>query len=270
MNEPLATSHQGEAGQASDSCLAVSHVRDVISQDFAPAVEGETAKARTMAESAGADVPARLLADQALVYELAACNFAGPQYQQLEEELARYAISMLQGALSGHWIASLVRGVDYSEFQELFRDPDDRLELVLETVAEALPRFRRYLAAGSWQPGSGASLATYFIGTCRAVLPAKIRKYQIQRKLWLQLQDRRNELAGREEEAIDPEALVVGHMHVIDELGRLDQRTRAIVTLLINDFTAAEIAELLGESPRAVEGVLYRWRRAIQRRGRGD
>ena len=169
-----------------------------------------------------------------------------------------------------HHGASLVRGVDYSEFQELFRAPDDRLELVLETVAEALSRFRRHLAAGSWQARGGASLATYFLDTCRAVLPAKIRKYQIQHKLWLQLQGRRNELAGCEGEAIDPETLVVGHMHVIGELDRLDQRTRAIVTLLMNDFTAAEIAELLGESSRAVEGALYRWRRATQLRSGRD
>jgi outer membrane protein OmpA-like peptidoglycan-associated protein/transcriptional regulator with XRE-family HTH domain len=186
----------GANGAASTlAARAATHTSSDDSQDL-DRVE-EAAGPRTTAVLIPEGVSALLLADQAWVDELVACNFTGPRYRLLEEELAKYAIVVLESWFSGHRIASMVRDLDYNEFQELFRDSDNRLEVVLETVAEALPRFRRQLAAGSWRPKGGTSLATYFLGTCQVVLPTKIRKYQSQRKLrWQQLRERFIELSG--------------------------------------------------------------------------
>ncbi|MEU5549037.1 hypothetical protein ABZ738_04640 [Micromonospora sp. NPDC047793] len=217
-------------------------------------------------------------ADQMLLAELAAGNFTGRSYERFENELAAYAMSVLRGWMHSGFIFKLTAGRGFSlnpsghELEELFRESDAREELAIMTVALALPRFREQaLVGGGWRFEGGASLATYFMGACLYVFPNEVRKRRAQRSRW-RLQDNGDPglTPPREDQINDPCVIIVGNQRVSDDLGRTDDRTRAIVALTIDGYSQEEIVELLNEtSVRAIEGVLHRWRKKEQRRQPG-
>jgi len=209
-------------------------------------------------------------ADQALLAELAAGDFAGHAYERFENELAAYAMSVLRGWMHSGFIFKLTAARGFAlnpsgeELEELFRESDAREELAIMTVALALPRFREQaLVGGGWRFEGGASLATYFMGACLYVFPNEVRKRRAQRKRW-RLQDSGDPgLAAqpRGDRIDDPCVITVGNQQVYDDLTRVDERTRAIAALAIDGYSQEEIVELLDEtSVRAIEGVLHRWR----------
>ncbi|WP_203941540.1 sigma-70 family RNA polymerase sigma factor [Spirilliplanes yamanashiensis] len=213
-------------------------------------------------------------ADQALLVELAAGNFTGRAYERFENELAAYAMSVLRGWMHSGFIFKLTAARGFSlnpsgdELEELFRKSDAREELAIMTVALALPRFREQaLVNGGWRLEGGASLSTYFMGACLYVFPNEVRKRRAQRKKW-RLQDSGDPGTApppTEGRIDDPCVITVGNQRVCDDLGRVDDRTRAVLALTIDGYTQEEIVELLDEvSVRAIEGVLYRWRQKEQ------
>ena len=211
----------------------------------------------------------RRTADMELRDKLAAHDFSGWRYQRFEEELARYGISVLRAWMYSGYVFELTASRGFSlrpsaaELEELHRDPDAREELANMTVALALPRFReRALMGGGWQPDGGAGLPTYFMGACLYVFPNQFRSRRVQTERWRRQNAGDPVLAMADEDpAGDPAVLTVGRLWILGQLGDLDPRTRAIVTLTILGFHQDEIAEMLAEpSVRAVEGVLYRWR----------
>ncbi|WP_146074894.1 RNA polymerase sigma factor [Micromonospora chalcea] len=212
---------------------------------------------------------ARRRADRQVLHELTACNFTGPRYRRFEDELAAYGLSVLQGLMHSGYIFRLTAAQGFTlhpsdaELEELFRDADARDELAIMTVALALIRFREdALIRGGWRVEAGASLSTYFIGTCLYIFPNELRKWRSQRKRWsLQNNEHWALIEPDEDVTSDPAVLALGKIRVCAALKRLDERTRAIVALTIDGYTQQEIADLLGEtSVRAVEGVLRRWR----------
>jgi DNA-directed RNA polymerase specialized sigma24 family protein len=218
---------------------------------------------------------ARRAADKELLTELAQGHFAGPRYQRFQDELARYGMSVLRGWMYTGYIFQLTAGRGFAlnptdrELEELHRDSDAREDLAIMTVAVALPQFReRALIGGGWRYEGGASLATYFMGSCLYVFPNEFRKRRVQKVKW-ERQDRSDPdlIAPRTDHLADPSIAALGDMYVSDVLGRADARTAAIVALTIDGYTQEEIAEMLGEtSIRAIEGVLYRWRNREQQR----
>jgi hypothetical protein len=213
----------------------------------------------------------RRMADQELLTRLAACDFAGPRYQRFEEELAAYGMSVLRGWMHSGYIFKLAAGRGFSmhptefELEELFRNSDAREELANMTVALALPRFKaRALVGGGWRLDGGASLPTFFMGTCLYIFPNEFRKRRVDHKKWERAHY--GEAINLDPHWVanpvtNPAAIVTGKIRVREDLGRLDERTRVIVALTLDGYSQEEIVELLGESSvRAVEGVLYRWR----------
>lgn len=209
-------------------------------------------------------------ADRELLAELAAGKFAGRPYDRFEEDLAGYAMAVLRGWMHSGFIFKLTAARGFAlhpseaELDELFRDSDAREELAIMTVALALPRFRDHaLLGGGWRYKGGASLSTYFMGACLYVFPNELRKRRVQRRKW-RLQDHGDPglTMPAEDRVNDPCAITTGNQRVRDDLGRVDERTRAIVALTIDGYSQDEIVELLDEtSVRAVEGVLHRWRK---------
>ncbi|MEU4421076.1 hypothetical protein AB0F81_10640 [Actinoplanes sp. NPDC024001] len=217
-------------------------------------------------------------ADRLLLAELAKVNFTGRLYQRFEEEIAGYGLSVLRGWLHSGFIFKLTAARGFplnpsaAELEELHRDPGARDELAVMTVALALPRFREdALVGGGWRVEQGASLATYFMGTCVSVFPNEMRKRRAQARRWRLQDDGDPQItAPVDDRGDDPCLITVGNQQVREDLRRVDARTRAIVALLIDGYSHEEIVELLGEtSVRAVEGVLHRWRtkERSQRRG---
>jgi hypothetical protein len=205
--------------------------------------------------------------DQQLVDRLREGDFQGIEYEIFANELARYAISVLCAWMFTGYIFSLVAEQGYSlrpradELEQLRADPTLRNELANSTVDQALHRFREQaLIGGGWTADGGASLTTYFTGSCLLMFPNEFRRLRRTRQRWHQqdLADHRSVDAAA---AGDPAAVVAAKLWVEECLGRMDDRTRAIVELLMAGYSQAEIVELLGEtSVRAVEGVLYRLR----------
>lgn len=211
----------------------------------------------------------RRSADKQLIEHLATGGFAGPSYDRFASELAKYAVAVLCGWMHSGYVFRLMArrgfplGPSERELDELHRDADVRQELAVIVVAVALRRFReRALAGGGWKPDRGASLTTYFVGTCLTVFPGEFRRYRAESRRW-RAQDAADarDSAWQFDAATDPADVVLGEMRVRDDLARMDGRTRGIVALRMDGYRQEEIAEMLGEhSVRAVEGVLYRWR----------
>jgi len=218
----------------------------------------------------------RRTADLELVREMALDGFEGHRYEVFVDELVRYALSVLRGWLTSGHIFTLTakRGhaqhPSENELMELATDKDAREELASVTVASALRFFRRKaLVEGGWDPEGGASVPTYFMGACVFAFPNEVRRHRAQRAKWGR-QDRTGVVYDRDLDrgaVTDTAVLAIGRARVVDDLERVDPRYARIVAATLDGYSQAEIAEMFGEdSVRAVEGALYRWRKAEQRR----
>lgn len=212
---------------------------------------------------------ARRMADQELLDKLAAGDFTGPRYRRFEEELAAYGLSVLRGWMYSGYVFKLAAARGFAlhpteaELEELFRDSDAREELANMTVAGALPRFRKHaLVGGGWRFDGGASLPTYFMGSCMYVFPNEFRKNRVyQRKHYRALRSEAITMESLSTPVTNPAVIATGLIRVRDDLASFTPREQAIVALTIDGYTQEEIVELLDEvSVRAVEGVLHRWR----------
>jgi DNA-directed RNA polymerase specialized sigma24 family protein len=205
-------------------------------------------------------------ADQRLYDHLAQDGFAGPAYEVVAGQLAAYGIGVCEA-----WLSTGVMFVHCARRGRALPPPpadwsvDDRRELVGETVATALHRFREYaLVKGEWTASGGASLTTYFVGCCVLVFPNVYRSWLRERARWSRM-ELNDYLADRPADAAsDPADLAVSNVDLSVMYLSLDQRIAAAIALTADGYTQLEIAEILGISARAVEGLLYRHRRRLQ------
>jgi len=211
----------------------------------------------------------RRAGDRRLVEQLARDGFAGRRYELFENELAKYGVSVLRGWMATGTIFQRVARLGYRlhptgrELEELYRDSEVRDELATMTVALALPRFREQALVGKgWRYEGGASITTYFMGATLYAFPNEFRKWRNQREGWRR-QDYGDYTANGLRHQVandDTDTLVLGDLRVAQDLARLKPRCRDIVMLTLQCYSQDEIAEILGISVRAVEGVLHRWR----------
>jgi len=221
--------------------------------------------------SAPDDDGERLKADAELRDRLAACGFAGPDYLEFTERLAAYGIavctSWLASGLMFHYCALRGRScgpppTDWSR--------QDRTELALETVAVALQMFHDdALVGGRWVAGGGASLKTYFIGTCVLAFPNVYRGWHAERHRWDRSAATARTLARvSPPQPQDPEDKAIMEDLVSQGLAGLSPTTRTAILMTGAGYSHEEIAEVLGTTTRSVEAILYRHRRRISRPGR--
>lgn len=236
-------------------------------------------------EEAAREKNQRLAADQELVNELAADNFAGSLYDRFTDQLTRYALGVLPALISSGEIFQRVaaRGFDLKpsseEIAELRRDAGTRQSLAGATVANALPWFRDHaLVKGGWSAARGACLTTYFVGACDFYFPNQMRAWRREQQHTQHLLRADQDLvllAGADDTVPGPEAAAIGNLWVNERIGDADDRIRMILFLKINGYSYEEIAEACGGtiSVRAVEGLVYRWRKKLQielRKGESD
>lgn len=146
---------------------------------------------------------------------------------------------------------------------------EDREDLVTVAVAEGLALFRQALVDDRWKPERGASLRTYFLGGCILVFPNALRR-------WLADRERYRKAAvtvARETAAWRGTIETVDVIDAIDALRSLvedeSQRDQAIRRLCFDNYTTAEIANVLGMTPGAVQSALHRMRRRKPHGGEG-
>jgi RNA polymerase sigma factor (sigma-70 family) len=217
---------------------------------------------------AAADRLDRLLADAKLISHLQWTGFQGAEYDRFAEELARYGFAVLSAWMYSGIIFERIKQKGYGSLPPLPDvgwDADDREGLANLTVAFALQKFReQVLIPNRWDHTKGATLKTYFIGQCL------IRFLNFYRSWHLEITEHQRH---RGPDEVDPD-YVVDWMDAerravqFDELTRglqqLPERARHVFILLAQGYKQDEVAERLGMTRKAIEGILDRHRKRIQ------
>ncbi len=211
-------------------------------------------------------------ADAALHARLVAAGFTGPEFDAVADELVRYAYPILRAWIASGTIFSQARrsGVrGLPSFDGQVPAAADNDDITQDTLVLALRRFAERGRAGrGWTAGGGASLATYFLSGCVLAFGETYRSWQREqrRQHLAEVAAEVVAAAPTDFEVLDP-ADVVAARDAFQHSLPADARTRTAVVLAAAGYSHAEIAKILsdGTSPRAVEGMLRRYR---SRRGR--
>jgi hypothetical protein len=227
----------------------------------------ERDRARRAAESL-----ARRQMDQEKLNSLVLAGLTGPEYEIFAGELAAYGYPVIlawvrRGMIWKHCAdrGRPLRPTD-ADRETLANEFEERLELALETVAEALKFFReRVLLTGRWSYEGGATLTTFFTGACLLTFPNVFRRWQAAEQRWSKALAAETftcpegrtlaDLAGA-----DPADIVTGRAAVLSELASMPAGTRDAAALVIDGMSFAEAGDCLRTTERAIEGRLYRYR----------
>lgn len=212
-------------------------------------------------------------ADAERIAFLRAKNFSGPTFEALREDLWGYAMPVLRDALRTGRIVRMCRdrGIFVSlhtdDRQALHTSAVERDTLAVDTLVLADRYFRKSaLQNGRWNASIGASLRTYFVGTCLLKFPDAYATWSRQRRdravaayYGVAIPERLVPV-----DADDPGTVVVQRELVATLVKDATPTTRAILTKVLEGKTYAEIGCELGLSARAVEGHVYRLRRRVR------
>ncbi|QFU91824.1 RNA polymerase sigma factor [Amycolatopsis sp. YIM 10] len=203
-------------------------------------------------------------ADAELYDRLRRAHCTGPLWDHVAAELARLGWAVMSAWLASRVIAGKCREKGRPVTLPVEWTAEDREDLVATSVAHGIETFRRSLADDRWKAEKGASLRTYFIGGCVLAFPNALRSWQ---------HDRERYLRAAQAWAREPRCPTVESVDLATAVQALktltgddSERARAIKHLRFLDYAPAEIAEVLGMSPGAVNTALYR----MKRRGQGD
>ena len=229
--------------------------------------------------------------DRDLFAAVQAAGFQGDQWDQLLDDLVKYGMAVSAAwAMTGYVFRKLNeigRPLRHTaaESLELARDAELRNELCGETVAIALNNFVAAVRADrGWTVEGGASLTTYFVGTCTRAFSNPFRTWSRQERRWSHLPstdpqslvdhgEHLAEVARGPHVFADPERAAADGDQLRRVLAELTRPEQVIVTLTDEGFSQQEIAEVLGVTVRAVEARLYRLRQKDIRgrvEGHGD
>jgi DNA-directed RNA polymerase specialized sigma24 family protein len=211
-------------------------------------------------------------ADAELVALLARHDFSGPIYEKFELKLYDYGKPVLLAWLrTGEiFVQCRRRNLRFSAPPRPFTS-DDRAQLANYTLAAALPVFRQLsLIEGGWTPGK-AALTTYFVNGLPIHFSNVYRSWcrQVRKEIdWRGHTKSEADLADIPDVTItsDPQQLYILREALQEELKGLDAATRSILIMLNEGYEYAEISEIHGMSVRAIEAIVYRHRKRMQRR----
>jgi DNA-directed RNA polymerase specialized sigma24 family protein len=207
-------------------------------------------------------------------------KYDGPAYRQLFDDLWRYAWPVIKVFLRTNRMNQVLRR--YAPYRNFAISPEDmvvlsrseaeRDALAVDIISRAVENFRtRAILKRKWSATGGASLRTWFIGTCALSYPRAYTRWsknrtdrlvQVAKRHAIDLDTVGNDFSQR---ASDP-SLIVSHRSDLQSLiDNAQPTTKLILGLLMEGLTQAEIATELGLTVRAVEGRIYRFRDRIRR-----
>ena len=187
-HDPEDKQAQARAGTSTTASLAW----HVVSEKEVEALEQEIneedlANADDPAELARVENARRRLADLVLVEELAAAGFCGVAFDMFIIELAAYGIAALMAWMRTGQIAMqcATKGRPLEGGLPERWSREDRLEIAVETTARALKHFTgEVLKPRRWNPARGASLKTYFVGSCVLQFPNVYNVWRTEQRPW--------------------------------------------------------------------------------------
>jgi RNA polymerase sigma factor (sigma-70 family) len=211
-------------------------------------------------------------ADAELVALLAQHNFNGPFYEKFEASLVEYGRPILLAWLRNGEIFARCRSRNLRlSAPPRFFTAEDRIQLADDTLAAALPVFRRRaLVEGGWGPGQ-AALTTYFVSGLPIHFCNAYRSWcrQVRKDVDWQAHLGPEPLIAEIPDITvtsDPQLLYILRETVQEELNGLKAELRAILMLLYEGYSYKEIAEIQGASPESIEAKVYRHRKSMRRR----
>ncbi|MET8048787.1 sigma factor-like helix-turn-helix DNA-binding protein [Streptosporangium sp. NPDC005286] len=208
----------------------------------------------------------RLAADTELLQRLEVVNFSGEPYRVFEEDLVRYAVRRYQQLLSTGQVFQMCqkRRIGLPRQKVSAHDREDIAE---DTVARALPGFRKTLMSGAWRRGGGASLSDFFVGFAMMHFANAYRA-------WLRRQSPDDlayldayedlEHARLASPQPSPETIVTQRLTIMEGLRDLPAPLAAALALSEDGYSHSEIAEATTTTSRSVEGMLHRHRAKLK------
>jgi DNA-directed RNA polymerase specialized sigma24 family protein len=210
----------------------------------------------------GADVRTRK--DEWLVLHFREHGFTGAVWDTFRTRFLGYGLGFVTPLiLSGAMFSRCRRRGLHLHQQPVL--PQDAEELAMDVVQEGFRLFtERGLVQGRWS-GSGLALKQYFENACVLSFPNVYRKWQRARRDWddVELLDAWTGVE-RYMSSPSPEDVVVGRAVVDSVFEHVGEDAGAVLFLADQNYTYAEMAEILRLTPRAVEGRLRRARRAAR------
>ncbi len=207
------------------------------------------------------DHQARLAADRLLLDELMLRGYEGRSWKVFVENLAGYALPILVSWLrSGQIFVKASRGLGRVKRRPGRLEREDRVDLAGVLISEAVHFFRdKVLRPGKWDVTRGASLRTYFVGSCLLIFPNVYRAW---------CRETRPISCGSEEALPELKVREPNLVERIDLAERIrsvtDFRNRKILEGIARGQTYGRIAQELGLTERAVEARVDRLRRDLR------
>jgi hypothetical protein len=215
-------------------------------------------------------------ADEALLEILRSVDFQGPAWDRFAQELARYALPIVQS-----WIASMRIFAKCAEKHVRCPGPphdirrltgDDASEMANEIIARALNKFRdKVLKPGVWSPQGGACLSTMFLTQCIFQFPNVYRHWLLETKR-APVDDLEDLEFVETGPGNDPAGLVMIRDEVAHALEHYvkDKNIERALILKAMGYTTRESAELIGMTEKALDSALRRhWKAARPERPHG-
>lgn len=270
---------EGSKGDSIGSFL-VDPVADLVEEILGEPelAEDESARQRAEARLDEAELVEEIRLEQKLGFRV-----DGVAYRRLFDDLWLYAWPVMKALIRTNRMGQVLHryGVHRSfaitpEDQVVLRASEaERDALAFDVIAAAVKHFRTHaVLQGKWSPQGGASLRTWFIGTCALNFPRAYARWSAGRteRLGRLAQSHEidlNEVGGRVATQVPDPAEIAADRDDLREMIDLAQpMTRIILGMIMEGLTHAQIAAELGLTVKAVEGRIYRLRQRVLQRQR--
>ena len=203
--------------------------------------------------------------DEQIVEYIRERGFTNPVWEAFRIRLVVYGLGFVTPLIESGAIFARCRrrGLHLHQQVVLLADAE---ELAMDVVVDGFELFtQRGIVAKQWSVATGLTLRRYFENACVLSFPNVYRKWQRSRREWkdVQLLDAWSGVE-RYMTRRSPEDTVVAESAVNSLFEHLGEDASVVLFMADQNFSHAEIAEILRLTPRAVEGRLRRARQAAR------